>query len=350
MTDMNKSTGEVSPQSHTSTLQEHDGLSSSRVQSRHNSMIDPSRLLGPMSVPTTAAKERGIDSDNDNVKVCCRVRPFNEREMNLYAREMERVPADERMPMRSIIEMNGRDTAFLDHTMDYIEKERFGFDESFWSVTDEQQTSVNPYASQEDVFEGIGTPVLRHAWKGFNSCIFAYGQTGSGKTHTMMGSDDDLGLIPRICTRLFEEVNAKLEEIAADPAPTQEVTLNVEVRFMEIYMEKVHDLLAEYNNEGRSKAESLRVRHHPTQGPFVEGLSVFHVTSWEDCKRLINIGNAERTTAETKMNERSSRSHAVFKITFIQTTKSIPKTKFERSTVNERYSHISLVDLAGSER
>eukprot|EP00759_Apiculatamorpha_spiralis_P036391 PhF_6_TR36543/c0_g1_i1/m.53892/K17914/KIF13; kinesin family member 13 len=319
------------------------------LRSRTNSLASlPTRLLQPTAAPTSAPMERGIESENDNVKVCCRIRPFNDRETGLHTKEQEKLSPRSRMPMRSVIDMAGADTIFLDPS-DYSERERFGFDESLWSVTDDQQTSANSYCSQQDVFDRLGAPVLRHAWKGFNSCVFAYGQTGSGKTYTMMGTEEDPGLIPRICTELFEQVHAKQKELQQNATPLQEVTMHVEVRFLEIYIEKVHDLLAS-NADPQTRAEGLRVRHHPTQGPFVEGLNSFYVQSWEDCKRLINIGNAERITAETKMNERSSRSHAVFKLTFIQTTKSIPKNKFERPTVNERYSHISLVDLAGSER
>jgi hypothetical protein len=319
------------------------------ASSRHNSIsgLQMARLLQPSAAPTSAATEQGIECDNDNVKVCCRIRPFNEREIKIHQKDQESLSPRSQYPMRSVMDMKGRDTIFLDASADHTERERFAFDESLWSISDEQQTSANPLCTQADVFTLLGAPVLRHAWKGFNSCVFAYGQTGSGKTYTMMGSDDDPGLIPRICTRLFEEVAARKAEIERNANPLQEVTLQVEVRFMEIYIEKVHDLLAENTH---TNAEPLRVRHHPTRGPFVEGLTAVTVTSWEDCKRLIDIGNAERITAETKMNERSSRSHAVFKLTFIQTTKSIPTNKFERATVNERYSHISLVDLAGSER
>lgn len=355
----NRGTATLSAAEPSSPTADEESRGGKALNSRNNSItssaLTAARLLQPTSAPASAPSERGVECDNDNVKVCCRVRPFNEREMSLHAKEQEKLTPRSRYPMRSVIDMNGRDTIFLDAAADFAERERFAFDESIWSITDDQQTSANPYSSQADVFGILGEPVLGHAWKGFNSCVFAYGQTGSGKTYTMMGSDEDPGLIPRICTRLFEQVNERKAELARNPSPLQEISLSVEVRFMEIYIEKVHDLLAEYSEvEGKPRSnnpnEGLRVRHHPTQGPFVEGLSAFTVTSWEDCKRLINLGNAERITAETKMNERSSRSHAVFKLTFIQTTKSIPTNKFDRPTVNERYSHISLVDLAGSER
>ena len=87
---------------------------------------------------------------------------------------------------------------------------------------------------------------------------------------------------------------------------------SVEVSYMEIYCERVRDLLNP-NNKG-----NLRVREHPLLGPYVEDLSKLAVTSFEDILELMDEGNKARTVAATNMNETSSRSHAVFTIIFTQ--------------------------------
>lgn len=88
--------------------------------------------------------------------------------------------------------------------------------------------------------------------------------------------------------------------------------LQVEVSYMEIYCERVRDLLNP-KNKG-----NLKVREHPLLGPYVEDLSKLAVTSYEDIHDLIDEGNKARTVAATNMNETSSRSHAVFTIFFTQ--------------------------------
>jgi len=171
--------------------------------------------------------------------------------------------------------------------------------------------------------------MLEHAFEGYNVCIFAYGQTGSGKSYTMMGTKDEEGIIPQLCQDLFYRV-------MNDSSPDN--VSSVEVSYMEIYCERVRDLL-------NPKNRSLRVREHPLLGPYVEDLSKLAVTSYEDIRMLIDEGNKARTVASTNMNETSSRSHAVFSIIFTQKRKD-KLTGLEA----EKVSKISLVDLAGSER
>ena len=115
-----------------------------------------------------------------------------------------------------------------------------------------------PFSSQ--VFKDLGTDVLKAAFEGYNACIFAYGQTGSGKTYSMMGSHDNQGLIPRICEGLFSGMRNN-----ADNGPSY----RTEVSFLEIYNERVRDLLRP-PMKGRP-VHSLRVREHPKEGPYVQG-------------------------------------------------------------------------------
>uniref|UniRef100_A0A8C5SND8 plus-end-directed kinesin ATPase n=1 Tax=Laticauda laticaudata TaxID=8630 RepID=A0A8C5SND8_LATLA len=174
--------------------------------------------------------------------------------------------------------------------------------------------------------------MLLHAFEGYNVCIFAYGQTGAGKSYTMMGKQEEnqAGIIPQLCEELFEKINDNSNE---------EMSYSVEVSYMEIYCERVRDLLNP-KNKG-----NLRVREHPLLGPYVEDLSKLAVTSYTDIADLMDAGNKARTVAATNMNETSSRSHAVFTIVFTQ-----KKHDAETNLSTEKVSKISLVDLAGSER
>uniref|UniRef100_A0A803YA67 Kinesin family member 1B n=1 Tax=Meleagris gallopavo TaxID=9103 RepID=A0A803YA67_MELGA len=205
----------------------------------------------------------------------------------------------------------------------------FSFDYSYWSHTSPEDPC---FASQSRVYNDIGKEMLLHAFEGYNVCIFAYGQTGAGKSYTMMGKQEEsqAGIIPQLCEELFEKINDNSNE---------EMSYSVEVSYMEIYCERVRDLLNP-KNKG-----NLRVREHPLLGPYVEDLSKLAVTSYTDIADLMDAGNKARTVAATNMNETSSRSHAVFTIVFTQ-----KKHDAETDLSTEKVSKISLVDLAGSER
>lgn len=192
------------------------------------------------------------------------------------------------------------------------------------------------FATQERVYNDIGQEMLEHAFEGYNVCIFAYGQTGAGKSYTMMGLTNDRfgeGIIPRLCRDMFARIESLRKE-------DESMEFNVEVSYMEIYCERVHDLLTP-----TSKTQNLRVREHPIMGPYVDELSKLAVNSFADILELIDEGNKARTVAATNMNETSSRSHAVFTIIFTQR-----KTHKESGLAAEKASKLNLVDLAGSER
>ncbi|KAL8609995.1 Kinesin-like protein kif1a [Nucella lapillus] len=252
-----------------------------------------------------------------SVKVAVRVRPFNNRELTRDA--------------ECIIAMDNNKTTITNPKAGPkdTKTKTYEFDHSYWSHTD---TSDPCFSSQRKVYEDIGLEMLDHSFEGYNVCIFAYGQTGSGKSYTMMGRGDpgQEGIIPQLCEDLFHRIQAKKSD---------ELEFSVEVSYMEIYCERVRDLL------NPSNKNSLRVREHPLLGPYVEDLSKLAVQSFPDINNLIDEGNKARTVAATNMNETSSRSHAVFTIIFTQ-------KKFDLATkmVGEKVSKISLVDLAGSER
>ncbi|XP_031813366.1 kinesin-like protein KIF1A isoform X10 [Sarcophilus harrisii] len=250
-----------------------------------------------------------------SVKVAVRVRPFNSREMSRDS--------------KCIIQMTGSTTTIVNPKQPKETPKSFSFDYSYWSHTTPEDIN---YASQKQVYQDIGEEMLQHAFEGYNVCIFAYGQTGAGKSYTMMGKQekDQQGIIPQLCEDLFSRINDTTND---------NMSYSVEVSYMEIYCERVRDLLNP-KNKG-----NLRVREHPLMGPYVEDLSKLAVTSYNDIQDLMDSGNKARTVAATNMNETSSRSHAVFNIIFTQ-----KRHDAETNITTEKVSKISLVDLAGSER
>ncbi|XP_014468852.1 PREDICTED: kinesin-like protein unc-104 isoform X19 [Dinoponera quadriceps] len=252
-----------------------------------------------------------------SVKVAVRVRPFNSREIRREA--------------QCIIDMSGSTTSIVNPKATPGSKDAvksFNYDYSYFSMDPNDEN----YSSQLMVYKDIGEEMLEHAFEGYNVCIFAYGQTGAGKSYTMMGKQEEgqEGIIPQICKDLFRKISYTSNE---------RLKYSVEVSYMEIYCERVRDLL---NPKNRG---NLRVREHPLLGPYVEDLSKLAVMSYEDIHDLIDEGNKARTVAATNMNETSSRSHAVFTIFFTQ-----QQQDCATGLVTEKVSKISLVDLAGSER
>lgn len=259
-----------------------------------------------------------------NIKVVVRVRPFNGREIDRNAKGVVQmkdnqtilVPppdAEERLRKSGIKGADGQKT--------------FAFDKSYWSF----DKNDKHYAGQDSLFSDLGKPLLDNAFKGYNNCIFAYGQTGSGKSYSMMGYGEEPGVIPRICKSMFE----RIEEYQQD----KNLNYTVEVSYLEIYNERVRDLLNPANKG------NLKVREHPSTGPYVEDLAKLAVRSFGEIEHLMDEGNKARTVAATNMNETSSRSHAVFTLTVTQ------KRHDEETRMDtEKVAKISLVDLAGSER
>lgn len=232
----------------------------------------------------------------------------------------------------------------------------------------------------------LGWKALKYAFSGYNASIFAYGQTGSGKSHSMIGTENDPGLIRRIGDFLFDFIQRGEEELGLKYKAT--------VSACEIYCENVRDLLSFMNNDagpgrpgagaksqppkrstsmsmrsmlgGTSKMErmkremaqgagsdivdnvaggqSLKIREGPG-GVYVEGQSSVEVRSMAEMGGIIFAAIENRMVRATSMNADSSRSHLIFVINFTQTQTS-PATG--RQTVTK--SKINMIDLAGSER
>ena len=213
-----------------------------------------------------------------------------------------------------------------------IEEKKFTFDSSFWS----HDTSDPHYAHQEDIYNALGEDFLDHNFEGYHTCIFAYGQTGSGKSYTMMGTPAQPGLIPRTCEDLFQRIES---------STSPNISYTVRVSYFEVYNEHVRDLLTPPRPSSSDHPYYLKIREHPTEGSYIKDLTDLPVKNYHELLRYMRLGDASRTTASTKMNDTSSRSHAVFTIMLKQIHHDL-----STDSTTERLARIRLVDLAGSER
>ncbi|KAF7188487.1 Kinesin heavy chain [Pseudocercospora fuligena] len=181
---------------------------------------------------------------------------------------------------------------------------------------------------QHDVFDYSIRSTVDDVLAGYNGTVFAYGQTGSGKTYTMMGADINdegtKGIIPRIVEQIFTTI------MRSD----QNIEFMVKVSYMEIYMEKIRDLLIPQN-------DNLAVHEDKQRGVYVKGLGEFYVGSAGEVYTILERGGQARAVASTNMNQESSRSHSIFVIEVTQ--KNV-------ETGSARSGRLFLVDLAGSEK
>lgn len=185
-------------------------------------------------------------------------------------------------------------------------------------------------ASQGDVFAEV-SEMVQSALDGYRVCIFAYGQSGSGKTHTMLSSADggELGVIPRAVAQIFDHT----ERMAADGWKFE-----LKASFMEVYNEQVRDLLGSAEEDPNVKYD---VKFDAaTKLCWVTNLTTATVNSREEVDSVISTSLSNRSTASTRSNERSSRSHCVFRLHIVGS--------------NGHGGNVSgllnLIDLAGSER
>ncbi|XP_015958259.1 kinesin-like protein KIN-12B [Arachis duranensis] len=198
-------------------------------------------------------------------------------------------------------------------------------------------------ATQLDIFELVGAPLVENCLAGFNSSVFAYGQTGSGKTYTIWGppnslSEDNLtndqrGLTPRIFERLFARIDEEQTKRS-----DQQLKYQCRCSFIEIYNEQITDLLD-------PNQRNLQIREDVKSGVYVENLTEEPVCSMKDVTQLLIKGLSNRRVGATSINSESSRSHTVFTCVVESRCKSSADgiSRFKTSRIN-------LVDLAGSER
>ncbi|XP_058424772.1 centromere-associated protein E-like isoform X4 [Diceros bicornis minor] len=235
------------------------------------------------------------------VAVCVRVRPLNSREEALGEYTQVYWKTDN----NAIYQVDG--------------SKSFNFDRVFHSNE-----------STKNVYEEIAVPIIDSAIQGYNGTVFAYGQTASGKTYTMMGSKDYLGVIPRAIHDIFQKIKK---------FPDREFLLRVS--YMEIYNETITDLLCD-----TQKMKPLIIREDFNRNVYVADLTEEVVYTPEMALKWITKGEKNRHYGITKMNQRSSRSHTIFRMILESREKGEP-SNCEGSV---KVSHLNLVDLAGSER
>lgn len=187
-------------------------------------------------------------------------------------------------------------------------------------------------SKQEDLFNETAFPIVENVLIGYNGTIFAYGQTGTGKTFTIEGLDSPppmLGIMPRAFETIFNSIQGD---------NTKGKQYLVRASYLELYKEDIRDLLSPNHNQ------KLELKEKPDSGIYVKDLSSTVVTNVQELREIQFIGRKHRTTAETAMNERSSRSHAIFTIT-IETSEMGLDNK-----AHIKVGKLNMVDLAGSER
>ncbi|KAK0503280.1 kinesin heavy chain [Armillaria luteobubalina] len=242
----------------------------------------------------------------NNIKVVCRFRPSNAIEQREGGENV--VAFDDNLTTVKL-----RSTSLTSGP----EKDGFTFDRVFPMGT-----------KQHEVFDYGVKDIVKDVLDGYNGTVFAYGQTGSGKTFTMMGADidsDELkGIIPRITEQIFQSIvesDAHLEYL-------------VKASYMEIYLEKIRDLLAPQN-------DNLQVHEEKSKGVYVKNLSDYYVSSAREVYEIMRTGGEARVVSSTNMNAESSRSHSIFLITIEQRN---------TETGARKTGNLYLVDLAGSEK
>jgi len=237
---------------------------------------------------------------SNNIKVVCRFRPSNSKEKARGATEIIHLSDD-----GTTVKVVGQGN----HS--------FNFDK-IWG----------PSATQTEVYDYAARPVVEDLFKGFNGTIFVYGQTGSGKTHTMQGPDIHDSVMKGIIPRMIETIFSFVEEAS------ETMEFLVKVSYIEIYMEKIRDLMAPNKMD-------LKIRENKDKSVYIEGVTEEYVTCADDVIRVMDTGSANRKVAATNMNDVSSRSHSIF-------VWNVEQKNLQNGTTMS--GKLYLVDLAGSEK
>lgn len=281
----------------------------------------PSLPQARRSSPASRKDDSGVSG---RVRVAVRLRPRNADELLAdadFGDYVELMPELKRLKLRK----NNWDS------------ETFQFDEV-----------LTESASQKRVYEVVAKPVVESVLEGYNGTVMAYGQTGTGKTFTLgrLGEEDtaDRGIMVRA-----------MEDILADTSSEQDA---VTVSYLQLYMETVQDLLA-------PEKDNISIVEDPKTGDVsLPGATLVEVRDQRSFVELLQIGEANRFAANTKLNTESSRSHAILLVNVKKTVKF--KQERELVVLNENVSNIQIskghriptirrsklliVDLAGSER
>ncbi|XP_014475079.1 PREDICTED: kinesin-like protein KIF16B [Dinoponera quadriceps] len=263
-----------------------------------------------------------------NIKVAVRVRPISVRESKLTGSQVVVRAEPNEISLTNLKVSSSKAGDSRERTR------RYGFDYCF----DSSDPEAKNYATQATIYQSLGQSILDAMFAGYNSCLVAYGQSASGKTYTMMGTKEDPGLIPRLCEGLFSRVEQE---------DGRERIYHVTISYLEIYNEKVRDLL-----KPSATASGLRVREHPRLGPYVQGLTHHVVRTLGSLMSYVEEGTKARKTASTLQNPSSSRSHALLTVGLSQEAANGERTLGvcrRQDAAPRGGSKLHLVDLAGSE-
>ena len=251
-----------------------------------------------------------IQKGTYNILVAVRVRPLNQKE--------KMISTDETITVENKSTIILKDPSIYINPNNIRAKEKFlTFDYAF----DKNETQLN-------IFNSTTKFLISGIVNGYNATVFAYGATGAGKTYTMLGNDDNPGIMPYTLKELFNEIKLYPER-----------SYKIKLWYLEIYNENIRDLLV-------NDSENLELREDPIKGIFINGITEKETDSHEDILSLLKKGNKNRTTEETDANETSSRSHAILQISV-----SYKETQNKDNLNNSiKFGKLSLIDLAGSER
>jgi kinesin family protein 5 len=267
-----------------------------------NNNLNTSVASSLNSNSTSKTFNQNATHNSGNINVISRFRPLNEKEKSQSKDLCVDFFGPQDLSIKSTAENNNTYKFTFDRIFDYN-------------------------STQQEVYEVAAKPIVDSVLEGFNGTIFAYGQTSSGKTHTMQGileNPEKEGIIPRMIRYVFNYILHSKEE----------VEFTVKVSMIEIYMEKIRDLID-------TKRSNLNIREDRVKGVYIEDLSEHYVGNEMEVLELMKIGSDNRAIAATNMNDHSSRSHSIFIMTIHQNNlkDSVAKT-----------GKLYLVDLAGSEK
>ena len=259
-----------------------------------------------------------------SILVCVRCRPLSQLEHQLSSYETIRIMDNKMVILMDPIEYNGPTTVFKNRNRE----QTYAFDYAFDKDT-----------SQNVVFENSTKFLIEGVVNGYNATVFAYGATGAGKTYTMLGNENNPGIMPLTLRELFNKVNS-----------FDDREYKLKFWYLEIYNENIRDLLKfigrnnSTNNLENTGNEYLDLREDPERGIVVSGITEVNVTTSNDMLKILKRGNRNRTQEATGANETSSRSHAILQVSIEY------KDKNSGIDVEIKFSKLSLIDLAGSER
>uniref|UniRef100_M4DTC3 Kinesin-like protein n=1 Tax=Brassica campestris TaxID=3711 RepID=M4DTC3_BRACM len=307
---------------HRSSLRAHSSASTSAAA--HKPSLKSKTVLrksSPAALGSGSSAAAGSKSGNGGdagvpgrVRVAVRLRPKNGEEMIAdadFADCVELQPEVKRLKLRK----NNWDT------------DTFEFDEV-----------LTEYASQKRVYEVVAKPVVEGVLDGYNGTIMAYGQTGTGKTYTLgqLGEEDvaDRGIMVRAMEDILAQVSLETDSIS--------------VSYLQLYMETVQDLLDPAN-------DNIAIVEDPKSGDVsLPGATLVEIRDQHSFLELLQLGEAHRFAANTKLNTESSRSHAILMVHVRRSLKTESNgnshmTKSLKPPV-VRKGKLVVVDLAGSER